>query len=264
MKLCAYLAALFIAASGMTFGAQSTGELEITYIANEGFLIAGGGKKVLIDALLREGIPESYLRPVPETLTKMESAQPPFDGVDVVLATHFHRDHFDAGSVAGHLKANPRAVFISVHEATSLVFKDVAVEARRVLTALPEYGRRISLTPSGISIQAIRLRHRRFENTGFLITLAGKKVLHLGDSEDTASNFDAFDLEKENIDIGLIPYWFFLSEEGKQVVRGHINARKLIAIHVGIDDGVRRDIEKIRREFPEVAIALKSGERWIF
>lgn len=98
-----------IAGALASVSAQSSGPIELTYIANEGFLITGGGKKVLVDALLREGIPESYLRPAPETLKKMEASQPPFDGVDLVLATHFHRDHFNAGSVAAHLRANPRA-----------------------------------------------------------------------------------------------------------------------------------------------------------
>ena len=30
--------------------------LEATYLANEGFMIAGGGRKLLIDALFREGV----------------------------------------------------------------------------------------------------------------------------------------------------------------------------------------------------------------
>ncbi len=68
-------------------------ELEITYVANEGFLLAGGGKKVLIDALFDGGI-AGYPTIPDELRPSLEQARPPFDGVDLVLATHFHGDHF--------------------------------------------------------------------------------------------------------------------------------------------------------------------------
>ena len=98
----------------------------------------------------------------------------------------------------------------------------------------------------------------------FLFAVAGKKILHLGDSDAEVSNYDAYDLEKETIDIALIPYWYFLNEEGKRVVRDHIRARKVIAIHIGTEERMRRDIEKIRSEFPGIDLATKPGERWTF
>ena len=69
---------------------------------------------------------------------------------------------------------------------------------------------------------------------------------------------------QETIDIALIPYWYFLNEEGKRVVRDHIRARKVIAIHIGTEERTRRDIEKIRSEFPGIDLATKPGERWTF
>ena len=250
--------------------AQPSGKVELTYIANEGFLITGGGKKVLVDALLREGIPQDYPRPAPETLQKMESAQAPFDRVDLVLATHFHRDHFNAASVAAHLKANPQATFVSVHQAADLVAKEFAPGARefaRILSTTPDFRQKRRLTVNDIPLEAIRLPHGNFENTGFLITLAGKKILHLGDSNGAVANFDVFDLQKEQIDVALIPYWYFLSAEGKRVVREHIGARQIIAIHLSIEkpDGeLRREVESIRREFPSIIIAIEPGRHWSF
>lgn len=258
------------AASAILATAQSSEKVELTYIANEGFLIAGGGKKVLVDALLREGIPQDYARPDPNTLRKMESAEPPFDHVDLALATHFHRDHFNAASVAAHLRANPQVTFVSVHQAADLVAKEFAPGARefaRILSTTPDPQQKRHLTVNGIPLNVIRLRHGKFENTGFLLTLAGKKILHLGDSDGDVANFDVFDLEKEQIDVALVPYWYFLSTEGKRVVREHIRARNVIAIHVAIEkpDGeAKRDVAAIRREFPDVIIATEPGKRWIF
>ena len=261
------LAVLLAGALYATAAAQTPERVELTYIANEGFLVTGAHKKVLVDALLREGIPKYYERPSPETRQKMESAQHPFHNVNLVLATHFHRDHFDAGSVAAHLRANPQATFVSVHEATELVHKEFAASApenARIRTTTPEYGHKVALTISEIPLQVIRLRHGKFQNTGFLFTVAGKKILHLGDSDGEVSNFDVFDLEKEQIDVALVPYWYFLSAEGKRVVQEHIRARNVIAFHVSLDDDGKRDTERIRREFPAVIIATQPGARWTF
>src|SRR5262245_25828774 len=79
--------------------------LEVTYLANEGFMIAGGGRKLLIDALFREGV-EGYATITPATRELLEQARSPFDGVDAVFAAHFHDDHFDAEAVLAHLTHN--------------------------------------------------------------------------------------------------------------------------------------------------------------
>jgi len=260
------LALAVLAIDGST-APQRPGAIDLTYLANEGFLIGGGGKKILVDALLREGIPKYYLRPSPATLSRMETATSPFDGIDLVLATHYHRDHFDAGSVAAHLRANPKATFVSVHQAADLVtaaFPAGARERSRILATTPDRNQSASLAVSDIPVKVIRLMHGNFQNTGFLVAVAGKKILHLGDSDAEVSNFDAFDLEKEQIDLALIPYWYFLDAEGKRVVRDHIRARRVVAIHIGIEGRVARDLAGIRKEFPDVILATEPGQRWTF
>ena len=70
--------------AGSTEPTAATG-VEITYLANEGFLLAAGEKKVLIDALF-PGI--TNYPAVPEPIrSRLERAETPFDGVDLVLAT---------------------------------------------------------------------------------------------------------------------------------------------------------------------------------
>ena len=69
--------------------------IEITYLANAGFLLAAGNHKVLIDGLFREGVDEYATLPL-EARERVETAQPPFDTVDVVyynyLERHIHLD----------------------------------------------------------------------------------------------------------------------------------------------------------------------------
>ena len=91
---------LFIIISLFLFGfsrlsKDETQALKVTYIANEGFLISSKTKKVLIDSIFRKGY-GIYLEPTNDIRKKIETAQPPFDQVNLVMATHSDADHFDS------------------------------------------------------------------------------------------------------------------------------------------------------------------------
>ena len=81
-------------------------EVRVTYVGNAGFLIAVGDKKILIDALF-SGFPGGYTLPE-EIRDKMALGRPPFDGIDLALATHSHGDHFESGLVRRFLVAQSR------------------------------------------------------------------------------------------------------------------------------------------------------------
>src|SRR5512140_678587 len=66
--------------------------LEVTYLANEGFMIAMGNTKVLIDALYNS---KHFPSPSEALAAKMIDGISPFDNVDYALVTHDHGDHFD-------------------------------------------------------------------------------------------------------------------------------------------------------------------------
>ena len=51
-------------------------EVRITYLANEGVLIAAGDKKVLVDALFRDSL-EDYSRHSQSVQEQMETGKPP-------------------------------------------------------------------------------------------------------------------------------------------------------------------------------------------
>jgi hypothetical protein len=60
--------------------------LDVTFVANEGVLIRTPQSRVLIDAIFGSGL-ESYGAAPPAMRTALEKARPPFDEVDLVLAT---------------------------------------------------------------------------------------------------------------------------------------------------------------------------------
>ena len=83
--------------------------VRVTHVFNTGYLITVGDKRILIDALYL-GHPEGILKPV-------VYAQPPFDGVDLILATHEHHDHFSPELVGRYMKENPQTLFVSTGSA---------------------------------------------------------------------------------------------------------------------------------------------------
>src|SRR5687768_9408924 len=78
--------------------APSTGELAITYVANEGVLLESDGVRVLIDALVRpNSLHYAVLPDGPREA--IETAVPPWEGIDLILVSHMHVDHFHAEAV---------------------------------------------------------------------------------------------------------------------------------------------------------------------
>ncbi len=240
--------------------------LEITYIANAGFLLSSNEQKVLIDSLHRGGI-LSYAAPPPGLRQEMEAATGRFADVSLVLVSHPHADHFDAAAVARHLESNPQARLISSPQVIEAVQRELGrfAESSPLLQATyPEGNQRSRHARDGTSVEIFRLRHEHernygVHNLGQIITLGGKKVLHIGDAEMSPRNFAPHDLPADRIDIALVPYWYLTSEQGRTIVREHIRPQHIIAMH--IEPEQREEIAtEIRAEFPEAILFSRPGD----
>lgn len=253
--------------------------VEVFYLANEGFLITGGGRKVLVDALFREGIAPYRVVSAPNQ-ERLEKARAPFADVDLLLASHFHRDHFDPRAVAAHLTHNPRALFVSSNQALDQ-FKTIGAPFEaikdRVRAALPKEGQRIQLTHNGIHLQVLHVHHGRnrpIENLGLLFEVAGQKLFHIGDSEATADDFKINHLPAERIDIAFLPFWYFLDAGQKQAVREQIKPRHIVLMHIPQPDvndeyikkrgGWAQVLGKIKTEFPNAVWFEREMEKKVF
>jgi L-ascorbate metabolism protein UlaG (beta-lactamase superfamily) len=241
--------------------------LTITYLANEGVLIEGGGKRIAIDALHRPyGPPGEYLHLPEAERAKFEAAEPPYEGLDLLLVTHVHRDHFHPEAVGAYLQANPGTTLVSSQQVVESVKEGYGrpeVEPRmREIT--PALGKVLTRTEVGVPLTLLGLQHgnRRFEwiqNVGYLIEIGGKKILHIGDAAMTAGNFEPFHLPAQKIDIALIPAWFFLYPEGQYAIRKLIAAEQLVAIHVPPNRAAEH-LYAIHQAFPEAVVFAETGE----
>jgi len=273
--LClALIAALSLGGRLPAVSSNDDKALEVFYIANEGFLITGNGQKVLIDALFRDGI-RPYLKASPANSEKLEKAASPFDRVDLLLTTHFHADHYDPLSVAAHLSNNPRSMFISTPQAVDKLKAIGNYEAvkDRVKAILPKEGERVRLSHNGLQVQMLNITHGRnrpIENLGFILEIAGKKILHIGDSEATGEDFAKNNLSKEAIDIAFLPFWYLLGADEKRAIREQINPKRIVVMHIPSlsekDDWIEKRggwakvLGNIRTEFPNAVMFEKQME----
>ena len=238
-----------------TFINQSD-SVEITYIANEGVLIASGGKQVLIDGLHREYQRAYAFLPDAER-EKIETAKPPFDRIDLILVSHMHLDHFHSEAVGRHLQHNQKAQLVSSQQVVNEVeknFKGFAAIKARVTTVTPPWQDRVAMKTAGVDFEILGLRHgterhAAIQNLGHIVKLGGKKILHIGDADTSLENFEKLNLDEEQIDIALLPYWFLIGSEGQTIVREHIKPKYIIAVHISPAESSKVTAE-IKQNFP--------------
>jgi len=233
--------------------AETAPAAHIRYIANEGFLIEIGPKKILIDALFDDDTMTHCHVPDKATVEQMAGSASPFDDVDIILVTHKHRDHFDPELVLRHLDSNPTGILIAPPQ---------AIEQLRAQTpSIEKYGQRIreidlemfesaELDLSGIRVQIHRIHHSKFmetneqtgeqvnrhqdiENLAFLVDVAGVALLHVGDAV-LPHNRDYFEKEsfsKKKLDFAFLEF-FDWSDETKEILQLSMKPKHIVFMHL--------------------------------
>jgi len=212
---------------------------EVTFIGNEGVVVATPGGCVAIDALFGHGA-KAYSFAPDAVIDAIEAARSPFDGIDVVLATHFHPDHFNPRSVGRHLRARSETRFISTPQACVLLDRKdpgFAGMSPRVTAVYPPQGRRRTVLVGGIRVDAFRLSHGRVnfgnvEQVGFLIYAGGAVFLHLGDGIIDERTLSAVGVLDERIDAAFLPFWYLIHEFGKRLMENRLHPGMVFAVHI--------------------------------
>lgn len=211
--------------------------LEVRYLANEGFLVRSGDQRVLIDGLFGDGIAGYPALPA-EQLRALEAGADWAAGIRVGLASHHHGDHFDPAAVERFLIANPRAVFVSTPQAAESFRRanPDSAAAERFQAVLPAPGEVEALDFDGVRITALNLHHGRrtppVENLGFIVELAGGRVIHFGDTEAKMEDFEPYLHLLVEPEVALMPFWFLSSEWRAAMLRDLVRPRTLVVAHL--------------------------------
>jgi len=238
----------------------------VTYVANSGFLLRAGGKAILIDALF-DGFAGGYTIPA-SVREPLLAGRPPFDGIDLILATHDHGDHFSAAAVRRALESNPRAVFVGPAAAVAAL-AGLGDRARALEVA---EGQRGTLEVNGIRIDAMRLSHGtpppgrpEIVNLAYLVTAGGVRFFHTGDIDVNVipmSYLQGLGVRDDHVDVAFVPHFLLGLSGPLPFVTEGIRPRFVVASHLKYT-GTPLDEGQIRRNFPTAVLLRTEGERWV-
>lgn len=242
-------------------------KIDVTYIANCGFLISINENKVLIDALFKEGF-DQYLVTPDSIAKRIINGQELFSNVHLMLITHNHEDHFNDSMVVKYLN----------HDIKNKLIAPLSVI--EVIKKYPDYIERSQLIEANsinkdssfkkFNIDAFQLQHDNrpeIENFGYLIEINGVKVFHTGDY--TCANpiqLKNLNLQSQSIDVALLNYYGFWQTEGLRNFTVHtLNPKNIVLMHIPPKEieSVKASVNKIGN-FIDITVFEKSMEKRTF
>ena len=258
-----FLAAVLLQASTRV-SSQADG-VTVTFLANEGVLLSGGSKRVFIDALF-EKYKSGFAIAADSTQLALRTARAPFDSVNLVLVTHHHGDHFQPAPIAGHLRANPLAALLAPQQVVDSLRGRITQDfAPRVMARAVARGAMRRDTVNGVPVTVLGLAHHDLQHYGYVVEIGGRRVLHVGDTDDGAKSFPVFRLDTMRIDLALLPQWMGMRPQGREMIERWIKPRHVAFFHVGSSASDQREAERaIRANMPDASVLTRSLEtrRW--
>ncbi|WP_419822270.1 MBL fold metallo-hydrolase [Anoxybacterium hadale] len=271
---------------------------QLIYVSNAGVLLNLNGRKILIDGLCREGF--DLYRTTPDKMAEdILLGIPPYDGIDLMLFTHHHGDHFDAELVAAYVRNGGKAAILSTEKTVAAVRKQLgsarqdqcaaavsrsSLEEKRGVSALPfegegqlisldlAPGERHTLHLSGIEIDAISMVHlgKEYENVrnlAFLIK-GNVKILHVGDGAYEVENYQGLKLDEEGIDLMIAPFPYVSLPSSRNLIQEWISPKKIAVMHLpqkekdeyGWTESVKKSAKRADQSFPPIRFLEELGE----
>jgi len=230
----------------LTSAASSQDESSVQYLGNEGVMVSHGETSILFDPLFNNSYGQYQLVPKDMRAAIMQGA-PPYNSIDAVFISHYHEDHFSAADVLQLMKSQTGIRLYAPTQAV-IALRDVAGDGdervfERVTGLDMEYGDApVSIRTDHLTIDAAYVPHSGWptartdvQNIVFRVSLdGGGTVMHMGDADAHTVHFEMDEeyWEDEKVDLALPPYWFFMSNSGREILENRINIRHSIGIHV--------------------------------
>ena len=239
------------------------GAVGLSWLGQAGFILRADGGTALVDP---------FLAPWEGRLYESALAPTKVDGVDVVLCTHEHVDHFDADSAPAIAAASPGAVFVVPTPIVDMV-TEAGIAADRVVGLQP--GETVEI--AGLGIRAVPAKHgvTMEDAYGFGESLSGGLVRFLGYVVDAGEvrlyhagdtiHFEGMEttLRELAIDVAMLPINGRDPEREARGIVGNLSAREAAWLAKEMDAGVvipmHHDLFAGNRGYP--AHLVESVER---
>lgn len=246
--------------------------LQLTYIANEGVMVSAGSKKAMIDALFKQSV-EQYRAPSPEIIDKIMKGEPPYDGIDLLMVTHNHPDHFDPLMVARYMETFTKTVLLAP--------ADAAEELRKAAVNWDKIASRVAafdLKPAnkeqrvldGIPVTAMRTKHsgdlESPMNFMYLFELDGWRIFHEGDSPGKIDDYRHFGLGNTTVHLALVHFWFPLEPGCAAFLQETLKPEHIALMHLPIrlESDAPGKIDLVRKYYKDIFLLLPGMPDKVF
>lgn len=212
--------------------------VEVTAIANEGFLIRSGRRTVVVDALFRATAPHPEFfsqGPSEDLVRQMVSGEGIFSRIDLALVTHSDGDHFHVATAFEFLENHQETLLVGTVEVLEALaarerFDDIA---DRVISPVRNHGSCERIEHRDVVIDACFVWHsggREVANNIYIVEMDGFRFLHEGDADRTPGTFAGLELPEEGLDLAFMHDWFVLND-GREVVTDILRPRAVVLMH---------------------------------
>jgi L-ascorbate metabolism protein UlaG (beta-lactamase superfamily) len=238
--------------------------VDITFIANDGFLLNDENHKILIDAIFSEGS-GMFTTPPSAVLLQERNGTAPFDSIDFVLNTHYHADHINAEYVAEHLVNDTGSVWVGPPQSYDLLATEESFGTveDRIISLLPGIAVKTDTIINDFPVRIVRLIHYNnsdytLQNLGYIFTLGDIKIFHPGDGyfNDTVE-VENLDLADDSIDILFLSYRVLdnnFENLGRKIIE-YLNPKALLVMHIKINEAeYYRDLVAGLQNLPPIYI----------
>lgn len=250
--------------------------MEITLVANAGILIETHDLKILVDGLHQQQ--DGMFSPVPPKIGQLiENNRGAFCGVNLLLFSHFHEDHYNQEMVINFLKKQcPEKLVIpegllerDIEELRKAKQEqcglEVVEETEGVCRLLGQYG---DVRIFAFAVPHAGKEYQHLKNLCFAFFTESEKLLVLSDAEydpkllGRMAGGIVFDA------VVLNPLFLHLAQ-GREVLERAVHAKKIIFYHLPFeeDDGIgfrrmiREDVARYQNVLPETEILMEPMQK---
>ncbi len=223
-----------------------------------GVYITNSKTSFLIDGLHTK-YGEDYLFPDEKLIHKINTILKP----RIILFTHQHGDHYNEEISKKFLQLNKESKLFGPKQITSN-YADVDNEIITIKTE--DYTKQTyqseSLKITGLKINHAGKRHLNIENVGYIINISNKNILHVGDTNwlEEINLFSQLDIQKESVDVAILPYWMLLDQDATELIQKYINPKQVIATHIS-PRITKEKLASLKKQFPKVYFLTEQEQQ---